>query len=114
VLDMMLPKLSGLDVLRALKGDALVKNIPVIVMSGFGQGNESKTLEGGCRNVPREIIGFVRERFTGFDSVVANSADGSKGLTSHEVNAPGKPVASNGYLLKPRQVSWGVSLGDVE
>jgi CheY-like chemotaxis protein len=48
VLDMMLPKLSGLDVLRALKGDALVKNIPVIVMSGLGQGNESKLLKEGA------------------------------------------------------------------
>jgi DNA-binding response OmpR family regulator len=48
VLDMMLPKLSGLDVLRALKGDALVKNIPVIVMSGLGQGNEAKLLKEGA------------------------------------------------------------------
>ena len=40
---MMLPKLSGLDVLRALKADALVKNIPVIVMSGLGQGTMTRT-----------------------------------------------------------------------
>jgi DNA-binding response OmpR family regulator len=36
LLDMMLPKMSGLDVLRALKGDALLKHIPVIVLSGLG------------------------------------------------------------------------------
>jgi DNA-binding response OmpR family regulator len=48
VLDMMLPKLSGLDVLRSLKADALVKNIPVIVMSGLGQGNEVKLLKEGA------------------------------------------------------------------
>jgi CheY-like chemotaxis protein len=42
LLDMMLPKLSGLDVLRALKADVLVKHIPVVVLSGLGQANETK------------------------------------------------------------------------
>src|SRR5580658_3372334 len=48
LLDMMLPKVSGLDVLRALKGDALLKRIPVIVLSGLGQGNEAKLLKEGA------------------------------------------------------------------
>ena len=48
LLDMMLPKLSGLDVLRALKGDVLVKHIPVIVLSGLGKANESKLLTEGA------------------------------------------------------------------
>ena len=48
LLDMMLPKISGLDVLRALKGDALLKHIPVIVLSGLGQGNEAKLLKEGA------------------------------------------------------------------
>src|ERR1700722_14426605 len=48
LLDMMLPKLSGLDVLRALKGDVLVKHIPVIVLSGLGQANESKLMNEGA------------------------------------------------------------------
>jgi DNA-binding response OmpR family regulator len=48
LLDMMLPKLSGVDVLRALKADALVKHIPVIVLSGLGQGNEAKLLKEGA------------------------------------------------------------------
>ena len=47
-LDMMLPKLSGLDVLRALKADVLVKHIPVIVLSGLGQTNETKLLKEGA------------------------------------------------------------------
>jgi CheY-like chemotaxis protein len=45
---MMLPKMSGLDVLRALKADVLVKHIPVIVLSGLGQGNEAKLLKEGA------------------------------------------------------------------
>jgi DNA-binding response OmpR family regulator len=48
LLDMMLPKVSGLDVLRALKLEALVKHIPVIVLSGLGQANEAKLLKEGA------------------------------------------------------------------
>src|SRR6202035_4004217 len=48
LLDMMLPKVSGLDVLRALKSDGLVEHIPVIVLSGLGQANESKLLKEGA------------------------------------------------------------------
>ena len=48
LLDIMLPKVSGLDVLRALKGDVLVKHIPVIVLSGLGQANEAKLLKEGA------------------------------------------------------------------
>jgi len=48
LLDMMLPKLSGLDVLRALKTDVRVRHIPVIVLSGLGQANEAKLLKEGA------------------------------------------------------------------
>ena len=48
LLDMMLPKVSGLDVLRGLKGDLLVKHIPVVVLSGLGQANEAKLLKEGA------------------------------------------------------------------
>jgi len=48
LLDMMLPRVSGLDVLRALKVDVLVKHIPVIVLSGLGQANETKLLKEGA------------------------------------------------------------------
>ena len=49
LLDMMLPKMSGLDVLRSLKADPLLKHIPVIVVSGLGQGNEAKLLKEGAK-----------------------------------------------------------------
>jgi CheY-like chemotaxis protein len=48
LLDMMLPKLSGLEVLRALKSDVLAKHIPVIVLSGLGQANEARLLKDGA------------------------------------------------------------------
>src|SRR6202047_5621325 len=59
LLDMMLPKVSGLDVLRALKGDVLVKHIPVIVLSGLGQANEAKlTSEGAAAFVMKSEKSF--------------------------------------------------------
>src|SRR5450432_2496162 len=42
LLDMMLPKLDGLGVLRALKRDPETKSIPVIVLTGLGKTNEWK------------------------------------------------------------------------
>jgi twitching motility two-component system response regulator PilH len=62
MLDMMLPKVSGLDVLRALKGDVLVKHIPVIVLSGLGQANESKlTSEGAAAFVMKSEKSFEND-----------------------------------------------------
>jgi two-component system, cell cycle response regulator DivK len=48
LLDMMLPKISGLEVLRILKSEPLIKHIPVIVLTGLGQGNEAKLLQDGA------------------------------------------------------------------
>jgi two-component system phosphate regulon response regulator PhoB len=33
LLDMLMPKLSGLEVLRALRGDAETRNVPVLILS---------------------------------------------------------------------------------
>jgi DNA-binding response OmpR family regulator len=48
LLDMMLPKISGLDVLRALKRDPSTAQIPVLVLTGLSQSNEAKLLEEGA------------------------------------------------------------------
>jgi CheY-like chemotaxis protein len=47
VLDMMLPKLSGLDVLRALKQDHATERIPVIALSGLPMSNEARLRKDG-------------------------------------------------------------------
>lgn len=36
LLDLILPKLSGFDVLKAIKADPALKNIPVLVLSNLG------------------------------------------------------------------------------
>ena len=48
VLDMMLPKLSGQDVLRALRQNPDTVRIPVLVLSGLPQSNENKLLSEGA------------------------------------------------------------------
>ncbi len=48
LLDMMLPKMSGPEVLETLRKDPVTKHIPVIVLSGLSQKNESKLLKSGA------------------------------------------------------------------
>jgi len=48
VLDMMLPKLSGPDVLRALRKDADTAAIPVMVLTSLPQCNKEKLLGEGA------------------------------------------------------------------
>lgn len=48
LLDMMLPKIAGIDVLRLLKGDAATKNIPVIVLTALSERNTETLLKLGA------------------------------------------------------------------
>jgi CheY-like chemotaxis protein len=48
VLDMMLPKLSGPELLQALKLTAATAKIPVIVLSSLAQSNASKLISEGA------------------------------------------------------------------
>jgi|SRR4029077_13908110 len=48
LLDMLLPKMSGLDVLKALKEDALTQAIPVVVITGMSQKNAARLEQDGA------------------------------------------------------------------
>lgn len=48
VLDMMLPKLSGPDVLRALRANGETARIPIMVLSSLSQANEARLIEEGA------------------------------------------------------------------
>jgi CheY-like chemotaxis protein len=61
LLDMMLPKLSGLEVLRALKKDPTTSHIPVIILTGLSQKNEANLRRDGAS-------GFVEK-----DTVLQNA-----------------------------------------
>jgi len=57
VLDMLLPKLGGVEVLRALKRDPATKRIPVIALSGLPRSNEAKLLgEGAVSYLEKERL----------------------------------------------------------
>jgi CheY-like chemotaxis protein len=48
LLDMLLPKMSGLDVLKRLKTGALTKAIPVVVLTGMAQKNAERLRQDGA------------------------------------------------------------------
>jgi CheY-like chemotaxis protein len=54
LLDMLLPKISGPDVLKALKKDPLTGAIPVVVISGMSRKNEARLREDGA-------VGFLEK-----------------------------------------------------
>jgi CheY-like chemotaxis protein len=57
LLDMMLPKLDGPSVLRALKADPATAQIPVVVVTGLSQKNEGKLLhDGAAAFVEKELL----------------------------------------------------------
>ena len=54
LLDMLLPKMSGPDVLKALKADPVTRSIPVVVMTGMSQKNALRLQKDGA-------IGFLEK-----------------------------------------------------
>ncbi|HTI85358.1 MAG TPA: response regulator [Alphaproteobacteria bacterium] len=49
LMDIQLPEVSGLEVTRWIKGDDLIRHIPVIAVTAFAmKGDEEKIREGGC------------------------------------------------------------------
>ena len=48
LLDLMLPKLSGVEVLKCLKSNFATSAVPVVVLSGLSDKNTAKLLEEGA------------------------------------------------------------------
>lgn len=48
ILDMLLPKMSGPDVLRAIRANPLIGKTPVMVLTSLPQANEEKLLKEGA------------------------------------------------------------------
>ena len=69
ILDMMLPKLSGPEVLRCLKKEKITAHIPVIVLSSLSKQNEDKLIKegafaflekGSLVDSPDALVGIVK------------------------------------------------------
>lgn len=77
LLDIMMPKMNGFDVLRKLKEDRTLKNIPVIMLTNLaGESDAEKALGLGAvlylvksQYDPKQIVGKVQE-------IIAASAHG--------------------------------------
>ena len=49
VLDIQLPKVSGLDVARRVRSDAATKNIPILAITAYAmKGDENRIIAAGC------------------------------------------------------------------
>jgi two-component system cell cycle response regulator DivK len=49
LMDVMMPKMDGLEATRILKADAISKDIPIIALTSFAmKGDKEKALEAGC------------------------------------------------------------------
>ncbi|HYA25149.1 MAG TPA: response regulator [Terriglobales bacterium] len=48
VLDMLLPRISGIDVLRTLRREAKTRTVPVIVLTGLSEKNKEKLMTEGA------------------------------------------------------------------
>jgi len=67
LLDLILPKLDGLEVLRLLKEDSVTKDVPVIILSNQSEeDNRKKAMELGAKAyyvkvnaMPNEIVSMV-------------------------------------------------------
>jgi len=68
LMDVQLPKMSGLDATRTLKADPRTKDIPIIVITSFAlSGDREKAADAGADSYlakpysPRELLALVRQ-----------------------------------------------------
>ena len=68
LMDVQLPKMSGLEATRVLKADARTGNIPIIVITSFAlSGDREKAADAGATDYlakpysPRELLALVRQ-----------------------------------------------------
>lgn len=63
LLDIMLPGMNGLDVLKAIRSDRALSSLPVIVLTAKGQANDRRTAEAIGANA------FITKPFSNADVV---------------------------------------------
>jgi CheY-like chemotaxis protein len=76
LLDMLLPKLGGLEVLQALRKSALTAAIPVIVMSSLPQKNEAKLMKAGATAYIEKSTMELDQRSESLLKIVKRTLDG--------------------------------------
>ena len=63
LMDIQLPKVSGLEITRQIKSNEVLRDIPVIAVTQFAmRGDKEKIMEGGCDSYiakPISVPGFL-------------------------------------------------------
>ena len=60
LLDIMMPEVSGLDILRAMRGDPALANIPVVIITAKGMPADIKNgMEAGASTYLTKPVGFL-------------------------------------------------------
>ena len=60
LIDLTMPKLSGLDLIQLLRGTPPLRNIPVIAMTAFGEGMLTQALDAGANEAIPKPLRFDR------------------------------------------------------
>src|ERR1039458_5376748 len=79
LLDMLLPKMSGPDVLKALKQDPATKSIAVVAMTGMSEKNAARLRQGGG-------IAFLEKSALEPDNGPAKMSAALRGTPAHPPN----------------------------
>jgi CheY-like chemotaxis protein len=74
LLDVMMPKMNGLETLSKIKADPEIKSIPVIMLTNLaGSADAEKALESGAvkyivksEQEPKEVVKMVKEIIAGY------------------------------------------------
>ena len=68
VLDLMMPRMNGVEVIRSLKQDSTTAHIPVLVLTALSQRNDQKLVEAGAtayyektRLIPEALVEIVKQ-----------------------------------------------------
>jgi len=81
VLDLMMPKVNGIEVIRALKANPGTSSIPIVVLSALAQENDRKIIREGAaayyeksRLIPELLADIVKEAIADADKKERNTA----------------------------------------
>ena len=104
ILDIMLPELNGIDVLKRIKGDAKTANIPVIMLTAKGEETDKIVgLELGADDYitkpfsPKELVARVKALLRRAEKPVEKTDTLKYGelimdISKHEVKVKGKEI----------------------
>ncbi|MEK6678494.1 MAG: response regulator transcription factor [Nitrospirota bacterium] len=104
ILDIMLPELNGIDVLKRIKGDAKTANIPVIMLTAKGEETDKIVgLELGADDYitkpfsPKELVARVKALLRRVEKPVEKTDTLKYGelimdISKHEVKVKGKEI----------------------